>query len=91
MDSGVSRAGLPPIGISAAHPPAAWSFPEVFLTGTLVILEHRVDIPTADKPADHLDGRSLMIHAGGDNHSDAPAPLGGGAQVASRVVPAMGT
>lgn len=23
-------------------------------------------------------GRSLMIHAGGDNHSDQPAPLGGG-------------
>lgn len=23
-------------------------------------------------------GRSLMIHAGGDNHSDHPAPLGGG-------------
>lgn len=25
-----------------------------------------------------LTGRSLMIHAGGDNHSDHPAPLGGG-------------
>ncbi len=25
-----------------------------------------------------LKGRSLMIHAGGDNHSDSPAPLGGG-------------
>lgn len=25
-----------------------------------------------------LRGRSLMIHAGGDNHSDHPAPLGGG-------------
>lgn len=25
-----------------------------------------------------LAGRSLMIHAGGDNHSDHPAPLGGG-------------
>ena len=23
-------------------------------------------------------GRSLMVHAGGDNHSDQPAPLGGG-------------
>ncbi|TXH60168.1 MAG: superoxide dismutase, partial [Thiothrix sp.] len=22
--------------------------------------------------------RALMIHAGGDNHSDHPAPLGGG-------------
>ncbi len=25
-----------------------------------------------------VKGRSLMIHAGGDNHSDQPAPLGGG-------------
>lgn len=25
-----------------------------------------------------LSGKSLMIHAGGDNHSDHPAPLGGG-------------
>jgi Cu-Zn family superoxide dismutase len=25
-----------------------------------------------------LRGRSLMIHAGGDNYADAPAPLGGG-------------
>ena len=25
-----------------------------------------------------LEGRSLMIHAGGDNHADHPAPLGGG-------------
>ncbi|PWV64496.1 superoxide dismutase family protein [Plasticicumulans acidivorans] len=35
-----------------------------------------------------LKGRSLMIHAGGDNHSDHPAPLGGGgARVACGVVP----
>ncbi|MBS0551945.1 MAG: superoxide dismutase family protein, partial [Proteobacteria bacterium] len=25
-----------------------------------------------------LAGRSLMVHAGGDNHSDHPEPLGGG-------------
>lgn len=25
-----------------------------------------------------VKGRSLMIHAGGDNHADQPAPLGGG-------------
>lgn len=25
-----------------------------------------------------LSGKALMIHAGGDNHSDHPAPLGGG-------------
>jgi superoxide dismutase, Cu-Zn family len=29
------------------------------------------------KAAD-LAGRSLMVHAGGDNHADHPAPLGGG-------------
>lgn len=32
--------------------------------------------------------RSLMIHAGGDNHSDHPAPLGGGgARVACGITP----
>jgi len=32
-------------------------------------------------------GRSLMVHAGGDNHSDHPAPLGGGgARVACGVI-----
>lgn len=25
-----------------------------------------------------LSGKALMVHAGGDNHSDHPAPLGGG-------------
>lgn len=34
-----------------------------------------------------VKGRALMIHAGGDNHSDHPAPLGGGgARVACGVV-----
>lgn len=34
-----------------------------------------------------LAGRALMIHAGGDNHADHPAPLGGGgARVACGVV-----
>lgn len=33
--------------------------------------------------------RSLMVHAGGDNHADHPAPLGGGgARVACGVIPA---
>jgi Cu-Zn family superoxide dismutase len=27
---------------------------------------------------DELRGHALIIHAGGDNYSDAPAPLGGG-------------
>jgi Cu-Zn family superoxide dismutase len=34
-----------------------------------------------------IEGRSLMIHAGGDNYADTPAPLGGGgARVACGVV-----
>ena len=35
---------------------------------------HVADLKTSD-----IKGRSLMIHAGGDNYSDQPAPLGGGA------------
>ncbi|MDE2400227.1 MAG: superoxide dismutase family protein [Burkholderiales bacterium] len=35
-----------------------------------------------------LSGRSLMIHMGGENHSDHPAPLGGGgARLACGVIP----
>lgn len=35
-----------------------------------------------------LSGRSLMVHAGGDNHSDHPSALGGGgARVACGVFP----
>lgn len=34
-----------------------------------------------------VKGRSLMVHAGGDNHADHPAPLGGGgARVACGVI-----
>ncbi|HTF99271.1 MAG TPA: superoxide dismutase [Cu-Zn] SodC [Nitrospirota bacterium] len=34
-----------------------------------------------------IKGRSIMIHAGGDNYSDQPAPLGGGgARVACGVI-----
>ena len=34
-----------------------------------------------------VQGRSLMVHAGGDNHADHPAPLGGGgARVACGVI-----
>jgi Cu-Zn family superoxide dismutase len=37
---------------------------------------------------DDLRGRSLMIHAGGDNHADHPASLGGGGgRIACGVVP----
>lgn len=39
------------------------------------------------KAAD-LAGRSLMVHLGGDNHADQPAPLGGGgARIACGVLP----
>jgi len=35
----------------------------------------------------NLKGRSLMLHAGGDNYADQPAPLGGGgARVACGVI-----
>jgi superoxide dismutase, Cu-Zn family len=40
--------------------------------GTLPVLAPR--LKTSD-----LKGRALMIHAGGDNYSDQPEPLGGGA------------
>jgi Cu-Zn family superoxide dismutase len=34
-----------------------------------------------------IRGRSIMIHAGGDNYSDQPAPLGGGgARIACGVI-----
>jgi len=38
---------------------------------TLPVLAPRLKV-------DDLKGRSIMIHAGGDNYSDSPAPLGGG-------------
>jgi Cu-Zn family superoxide dismutase len=39
--------------------------------------------------AAEVAGRSIMVHAGGDNHADHPAPLGGGgARVACGVAPA---
>ncbi|MEW3177732.1 superoxide dismutase family protein, partial [Escherichia coli] len=32
--------------------------------------------------------RSLMLHAGGDNHDDHPEPLGGGgARIACGIIP----
>jgi len=34
-----------------------------------------------------LHGHALMVHAGGDNHDDHPAPLGGGgARIACGVI-----
>jgi len=49
-------------------------------TATLAVLAPR--LKTTD-----LKGHSLMIHAGGDNYADMPAPLGGGgARVACGVI-----
>lgn len=64
---------------------------------------HKGDLPKLDVPAkgplkaklkvaglklDDVAGRSFMIHAGGDNYSDTPAPLGGGgARIACGVIP----
>ena len=39
---------------------------------------------------DDVAGRSLMIHAGGDNYSDSPQPLGGGGgRIACGVIPSL--
>jgi len=39
------------------------------------------------KTLEEIQGRALMLHAGGDNHSDQPAKLGGGgARVACGVI-----
>ena len=70
--------------------------------GPLSTAGHRGDLPVlvvdsrgdATKPviAPHLTvaeirGHSIMIHAGGDNYSDTPAPLGGGgARIACGVI-----
>ena len=70
--------------------------------GPLSTAGHRGDLPvlvvdirgdaTGTATATHLSveqirGRSIMIHSGGDNYSDAPAPLGGGgARIACGVI-----
>ena len=70
--------------------------------GPLSTAGHRGDLPvlavdrrgdaTKALSAPHLTveqirGRSIMIHAGGDNYSDTPAPLGGGgARIACGVI-----
>lgn len=64
---------------------------------------HRGDLPALYVSADgtattpvlaprlklsEVQGRALMVHAGGDNHSDHPKPLGGGAgRIACGVIP----
>ena len=32
------------------------------------------------KKISEIEGKALMVHAGGDNHSDHPLPLGGGGE-----------
>lgn len=39
--------------------------------------KYQVLAPKLEKLS-QIQGRAIMIHAGGDNHSDTPAPLGGG-------------
>ena len=61
--------------------------------GPLSAAGHRGDLPmlvvdtlgdatqavtAAHLTVEQIRGRSIMIHAGGDNYSDTPAPLGGG-------------
>ena len=58
--------------------------PPLYMTtdGTAVNPVHGPRLKLAD-----VRNRSLMIHAGGDNHSDDPLPLGGGgARVACGVI-----
>jgi Cu-Zn family superoxide dismutase len=61
------------------------------LPALYVTAEGKADYPVLAprlKLAD-LAGHSLMIHAGGDNHADHPAPLGGGGpRMACGVIPA---
>src|SRR5205823_2902234 len=47
---------------------------------------HTLSVPRLTDVAG-LKGKSVMIHAGGDNYSDQPAPLGGGgARIACGVI-----
>ena len=62
------------------------------LPGLVVLADGKASYPVLAprlKLAD-VQGRSLMIHVGGDNHADHPAPLGGGgARLACGVIGAM--
>jgi Cu-Zn family superoxide dismutase len=49
----------------------------------------KAKLPVAGLTLEDLAGKTLMIHAGGDNYSDAPKPLGGGGdRVVCGVIPA---
>lgn len=48
---------------------------------------HQAVLAPRLKSLEEVQGRALMLHAGGDNHADHPAPLGGGgARVACGVI-----
>jgi len=52
----------------------------------------KTKIPVEGLTAADVAGRSLMIHAGGDNYADAPKPLGGGGdRVVCGVIPGTAT
>lgn len=63
--------------------------------GDLPVLVVRADGTTSNEKlfaprlkVSELKGRSIMIHAGGDNYSDKPLPLGGGGpRIACGVIP----
>ncbi|WP_108963824.1 superoxide dismutase family protein [Escherichia coli] len=40
--------------------------------------EQEVPMNLVSADGKEIKGRSLMLHAGGDNHHDHPEPLGGG-------------
>jgi superoxide dismutase, Cu-Zn family len=58
----------------------------------ILMVDNKGDAATEALTASHLTvaeirGRSIMIHAGGDNYSDTPKPLGGGgARIACGVI-----
>lgn len=49
----------------------------------------KVKIPVSGLTLADVAGKSLMVHAGGDNYSDTPKPLGGGGdRIVCGVIPA---
>ena len=64
------------ISLALGHSAMAQHYGIASLAEAQAYLAHPVLGPRL-KLAD-LKGRALMVHAGGDNHADHPAPLGGG-------------
>ena len=69
---------------------AADGKPVIVDTGLVVGADGKAGYPVLAprlKRLTDIQGRSLMVHVGGDNHADHPAPLGGGgARVACGVI-----